>query len=77
MGAFNRFSQVKFAFLSTLSGWHNFLYSYGMIYEVHWDQQGSNLYERSSFYNWRGYTHGDLSGIAMVPPDINFESDPK
>lgn len=37
-----------------------------MVYEVHWAEQGSRLYERSSFYSWGRYANGDLSGVALA-----------
>jgi RHS repeat-associated protein len=73
----NRFKQVRFAFLTSLSGWHNFLYSFGYVFEVHWTRQRDDLYQRSPFETWGGYANGDLSGAAIIPPDTNFVSDPR
>jgi YD repeat-containing protein len=63
MTAFNEFSKVRFAFGLARGGTHNFLYSYGMTFEVHWDKEGENLYERKSFYNFNW-----LSGLMLTPP---------
>jgi hypothetical protein len=59
------FSNVRFAFGVAHGGFHNFMYSTAMTFEVHWDQQDpSKLYERSPFYTWQW-----LSGLMLVPPD--------
>jgi hypothetical protein len=63
MTAFNEFSNVRFAFAIARGGTHNFMYSNGMTFEVHWDQEGQNLYERKSFYNFNW-----LSGLMLTPP---------
>ena len=70
MAAFNRFSQVRFAYGLASGAYHTFLYSFGMIFEVHWTQERDNLYGRSPFYYypWR-------SGLMLVPPDSSFVSD--
>jgi hypothetical protein len=70
LGAFNRFKGVRFAYGLARGGYHTFLYSYGDIYEVHWDQERDNLYERSPFH---GYAW--LSGLMLTPPDSDFAGD--
>jgi hypothetical protein len=68
--AFDRFSQVKFAYGLARGGTHTFLCSYGMIFEVHWENIGADLYERSAFYSYPW-----LSGVMVTPPDAAFTSD--
>jgi hypothetical protein len=68
--AFDRFSQVKFAYGLARGGRHTFLCSYGMIFEVHWESIGADLYERSAFYYYPW-----LSGVMVTPPDATFDSD--
>jgi hypothetical protein len=43
---------------------HTWLFSFGSVYEVHWDGIGSDLYERTPLevFGW-------LSGAIVVPPD--------
>lgn len=64
-----RVSKVKFAFGIARGGFHTFLFSYGEVFEVHWDQIGTGLYGKKAFkdYEW-------LSGALIVPPDSNFTS---
>lgn len=64
-----RVSKVKFAFGIARGGFHTFLFSYGEVFEVHWDQIGTGLYGKTAFkdYEW-------LSGALIVPPDSNFTS---
>jgi hypothetical protein len=65
--SFSSFQNVRFAFGIARGGVHNFMYSYNTVYEVHWDKDGADLYERSSFYNdWPW-----LSGVMLTPPDCN------
>jgi hypothetical protein len=65
--AFEKFSKVKFAYGLARGGYHTFLLSYGMVFEVHWDRIGPGLYERSPFfsYSW-------LSGLVVTPHDSGF-----
>lgn len=67
--AFDEFKKVKFAYGLARGGRHTFLCSYGMVYEVHWEEIGDKLYERSDFYNfvWN-------SGVVVTPPDATFTS---
>jgi hypothetical protein len=69
-GALERLSHVRFAIGVARGGTHTFLYSYTMIYEVHWDQIGATLYGRKPFlsYEW-------LSGILLLPPGEVFVPD--
>lgn len=67
MDAFMKFSNVRFSYGLARGGNHTFLLSYGMVYEVHWDQIGDGLYERSAFYSFPF-----LDGIVVVPPDAGF-----
>lgn len=63
MGAFDEFSGVRFAFGIARGGTHNFMDSYGMVFEVHWDQEGDKLYGRSPLYNYQW-----LDGLMVTPP---------
>lgn len=69
VAAFDEFKKVKFAYGLARGGKHTFLCSYGMIFEVHWDEIGDKLYERSEFdkFAWN-------SGVVVTPPDANFTS---
>ncbi|MEJ2455372.1 MAG: hypothetical protein P8103_14620 [Candidatus Thiodiazotropha sp.] len=55
---------VGFAFGISRGGRHSWLFSKGVVYEVHWNGIGDTLYERSSLksYPW-------LSGALVVPTD--------
>ena len=55
---------VDFGFGVSRGGMHTWLFSLGYVYEVHWDEIGSSLYERTVFsaFGW-------LSGAIVVPPD--------
>jgi hypothetical protein len=70
MDAFNRLSGVKFAYGLARGGYHTFLFSYGMVFEVHWGAEGDDLYKRSAFYDFEF-----LSGLIFTPPDATFTSD--
>lgn len=82
---FERFKKVRFAFGLARGGDHTFMYSEGYVFEVHWnalgddnysehvDEDGDDLYERSEFEFFPGW----YSGLMVVPPDVNFESDQK
>lgn len=86
--AFDRFKDVRFAFGVAYGGNHTFLCSYAYVFEVHWlgvgddnfkdhvNDRGDDLYERSTLATW-GLRTGDLSGIVVVPGDINFNSEPR
>lgn len=67
----NKVSNVRFGYGLARGGMHTFLYSFGMVYEVHWDQIGANLYGKESFY-----TYEWLSGLLLAPPSDPFRSDP-
>lgn len=67
----NKVSRVRFAYGLARGGTHTFLYSFGMVFEVHWDKIDADLYERSSFYSFAW-----LSGLLLTPPDAAFTSDP-
>ncbi len=56
--------KLKFGFGLSRGGMHTWVYSEGYIYEVHWDQIGSGLYEKTKLedFPW-------LSGVIIVPPD--------
>lgn len=66
----DKFSKVKFAFGIARGGFHTFLVSYGVVFEVHWAEEGGKLYGRVNFkdYEW-------LSGAMIIPPDSSFTSD--
>jgi hypothetical protein len=71
--ALGRFSLVPFAVGITYGGYHTFLCSYGSIYEVHYKQIGSKLYEETPFDEYKSPW---LSGIVVVPKETAFKSDP-
>jgi len=56
--------KVEFGFGVSRGGQHTWLFSKGLVYEVHWDTIGKDLYEASPLnkYPW-------LSGAIVVPPD--------
>lgn len=60
----DKLKKIKFAIGVSRGGRHTWMYSRGEIFEVHWDEIGADLYERSPFedYEW-------LSGALAVPPD--------
>lgn len=64
MVAFEAFSSARFGFGIARGGYHNFMYSTGMVFEVHWDQEGADLYERSSLYDF-----DFQDGVILTPPD--------
>jgi hypothetical protein len=55
---------VKFGFGVSKGGRHTWLFSFGDVYEVHWDQVGASLYEASPLRSF-----GWLSSAIVVPPD--------
>lgn len=59
-----RLKKVKFAVGVSRGGKHLWLFSFGKLYEVHWDKIGSDLYGATDLedYSW-------LSGALVVPPD--------
>ena len=67
MVAFDKFSKVRFAYGLAKGGMHTFLLSYGMVYEVHWDKIGKDLYARNPFYFYEW-----LDGLVVTPPDSGF-----
>ncbi len=56
--------QVDFGFGLSRGGMHTWVFSKGLVYQVHWDRIGSNLYEESSLrsFPW-------LSGAIIIPSD--------
>jgi hypothetical protein len=56
--------RLKFGFGVSRGGKHTWLFSKGKVYEVHWDEIGSNLYEASPLRNFPW-----LSGAIVVPVD--------
>jgi hypothetical protein len=69
---YQRLGKVRFAYGIARGGKHTFLYSYGMVFEVHWDKIGAELYGRTPRYDyeWR-------SGVLVTPPGEPFFSDPR
>jgi len=63
-------SKVKFAYGIARGATHTFLFSYGEVFEVHWEHEGAKLYGSRSFkdYNW-------FSGALIIPPDSTFTSE--
>ena len=75
MNAFNELSKVKFGYLIFYGGDHTALFSYGMVFEVHWGGCGTGLYERSPFYGYPATSKLPwLSGIVLLPPDSGFSA---
>lgn len=68
---FEDLKKVKFAAGFNRGGTHCFLFTYGEVLEVHWDQEGANLYGRTPLY---GYEWN--SGVILTPPDSTFASRP-
>jgi hypothetical protein len=56
--------KVEFGFGMSRGGTHTWLFSKGDIYEVHWNEIGSGLYEASPLreFDW-------LSGVIVIPPE--------
>lgn len=69
ISVFEDLKRVMFSVGVNKGGTHCFLMTYGEVFEVHWDQEGANLYGRRNFY---GY--GWNSGILLTPPDSSFTS---
>ncbi len=67
----NKVSRVRFAYGLARGGTHTFLYSFGMVFEVHWDKIDADLYERSSFYSFAW-----LSGLLLTPAGRSFHVRP-
>lgn len=57
-------SKIKFGVGMSRKGMHNWLFSYGSVYEVHWENVGKDLYEIRKLANfpWN-------SSLLIVPPD--------
>lgn len=68
---FDDLKGVKFAAGFNRGGTHCFLFTYGEVLEVHWDQEGPNLYGKQPLY---GYEWN--SGVVLTPPDSSFNSRP-
>ena len=64
MTGYNAFAGVQFAFGIARGGTHNFMYSKSSVFEVHWEKDGADLYERTAFYDWKW-----LSGLMVAPPE--------
>lgn len=61
----NALNKIKFGVGMSTKGMHNWLFSLGSVYEVHWDGIGSDLYEIRKIPNfpWN-------SNFIIVPPDM-------
>lgn len=68
-GAFDRLSKVKFAYGITWKDRHTFLYSWGEVFEVHWDRI-DDVYGKVPFY-----TYEWNAGLMITPPDSGFVGD--
>ncbi len=57
-------SKIPFGFGLSRGGMHTWLFSKGFVYEVHWDEVGPNLYDKTAIQNfpWQ-------SNLIVVPPD--------
>lgn len=71
LGIIETLSKVKFAYGMARGGTHTFLFSYGEVFEVHYEEEGAKLYGKKAFkdYNW-------FSGCLLTPQDSTFNSDP-
>lgn len=58
--------KIKFGFGLSRGGMHTWLYSLGLVYEVHWDKIGPDLYDKTKIENFKW-----LSNLVVVPPDAN------
>jgi len=67
--AFDRLKKVKFCVGICRGGEHTFLMSNGVVWEVHWEEEGDKLYEKTDFINFIW-----MSGIVVTPPDSGFTS---
>ena len=67
--AFEDLKKVRFAAGFNKGGTHCFLFTYGEVLEVHWDQEGANLYGKTPLY---GYEWN--SGVVLTPPDSTYYS---
>ncbi len=56
--------KIKFGMGVSRGGKHTWLFSLGMVYEVHWDKVGADLYGTTDIedFEW-------LSGAIIIPPD--------
>jgi hypothetical protein len=56
--------KIKFGVGVSRGGLHTWLYSKGLVYEVHWDKAGADLYGTTDIedFEW-------LSGAIVIPPD--------
>jgi hypothetical protein len=72
MTAFNALSKIKFGYLVLKGGDHTALFSYGMVFEVHWGGCGKGLYERQPFFGYPPTTLPWLSGVVVLPTDSGF-----
>lgn len=61
----NALNKIKFGVGMSTKGMHNWLFSLGSVYEVHWDGIGSDLYEirKISNFPWN-------SNFIIVPPEM-------
>lgn len=73
----NQLKKIKFGFGLSRGGKHTWLYSYGKVYEVHWDQIGKTLYEArplrspvKSPATRRAESHLWLDNIIIIPPSL-------
>jgi hypothetical protein len=60
----NELRKIKFGMGISRGGTHTWLYSFGLVYEAHWDKVGPELYGTTDIeaFDW-------LSGAIVVPPD--------
>lgn len=56
--------KIEFGFGISRGGMHTWLFSNGYVYEVHWEEEGANLYEKTdiTLFPWQ-------SNLIVVPPD--------
>jgi hypothetical protein len=69
VAVFQDLKKAKFAVGINKGATHCFLMSYGIVFEVHWRNEGPGLYGEADFY---GYEWN--SGIVLTPPDSSFVS---
>ena len=58
-----KLANAKFGFGVMNGGNHTWLFSYGNVYEVHWSEIGSNLYEKTPLKKFHA-----KSGVIVFPP---------
>jgi hypothetical protein len=66
-----KLSQVKFAYGISRGGDHTWLFSFGEVFEVPFEEEGAKLYGKKLLKNFNWF-----SGCILTPQDSTFVSDP-